>query len=362
MIIDARTISSQEQLAFDLCIVGAGPSGLTLAKELAHLDLSICILESGDYTFSEKTQSLCEGEIASRNRYPEDELTAGRCRQLGGSANFWEIQVDDNDVAQNVFNVRHVIPDELDFQQRDDIPYSGWPFSRSDLMPYYQRAQKICQAGPLSYAPEDWETDRTPQLKFSSSRICSRIFQFGPRRAFTHDYIEELEAHRSIKIYTNAHVTELMTTAGDQVDKVKVETSTEHSFFVSAERFILAAGGMENARLLLLSNRVLPQGLGNQNDLVGRFFMDHPAFLFGILKPNDKTIFNRTGLYDLHRVDGTSVMARLVFSEETLRKEKLLNVGLALLPKPPGLETQAVASFRRFMQSLRRRKLSRKAI
>jgi choline dehydrogenase-like flavoprotein len=40
---------------------------------------------------------------------------------------------------------------------------------------------------------------------------------------------------------------------------------------------VLAAGGMENARLLLASNDVMKTGVGNQNDLVGRFFADNPV-------------------------------------------------------------------------------------
>ncbi len=38
----------------------------------------------------------------------------------------------------------------------------------------------------------------------------------------------------------------------------------------------MALGGIENARLLLVSNDVMKAGVGNQNDVVGRFFADHP--------------------------------------------------------------------------------------
>lgn len=364
MIIDARTVETNQRLEVDICIVGAGPAGITLGRELASSKaIKICLLESGDSKFDPVIQSLYEGDLNSNSGYPKDEFTAGRCRQLGGSSNFWEIQIDDEDVARNIFNVRHVIPDEIDFQQRDEIPYSGWPFERSDLMPYYKRAQKICQIGPLSYAAEDWETADRPQLHFSEQGIESRIFQFGPRTAFAIDYVEELRKTPNVDIYTHANVVELIPHKdGNVVETVRIATSVDQHFFVKAKTFILATGGMENARLLLLSNSVHTAGLGNQHDLVGRFYMDHPAFNFGILKPKDRRLFNTMGLYDLHRAQGTAAMARLIFSEETLRNERLLNVGLALVPQIAGLETQSVAFLRQFTQCLRSRDLSPKTL
>ncbi|MEM7066401.1 MAG: GMC family oxidoreductase [Cyanobacteria bacterium P01_B01_bin.77] len=363
MIIDIRTIDAGRQLETDICIIGAGPAGITLARELSSIQsLHICLVESGSSKFEPETQALCAGEIVSNSGYPKDELTAGRCRQLGGSSNFWEIQIDDEDVAQNIYNVRHVIPDEIDFQQRDEIPYSGWPFDRSHLMPYYQRAQKICKIGPLSYAAEDWETAQKPQLDLSTHGIESRIFQFGPRAAFAQDYIDELRNTPNIDIYTHANVVELLTNAdGKIVETVRIETKLKQQFSIKAKTFILATGGMENARLLLLSNSVHASGLGNQNDLVGRFYMDHPAFNFGILKPRDRRLFTKMGLYDLHRARGTAAMARFIFSQETLRKEKLLNIGLALVPQIAGLETQSVAFFRKFSQLMRHREVSPQA-
>ena len=131
MIINAADIGDNEIIQVDICIVGTGPAGLTLASELSNLPIKVCLLESGDSLFKEDTQSLYAGEVDSHH-YPHDELLIGRCRQLGGSSNFWEIQVDENAASQGILHVRHVIPDEIDFQSREEIPYSGWPFQRSE--------------------------------------------------------------------------------------------------------------------------------------------------------------------------------------------------------------------------------------
>lgn len=363
MVIDAREIISDSIIHADICIVGTGPAGITLARELINQPFKICLLESGSKTFSEETQSLYEGEIDSKHGYPDDELTAGRCRQLGGSANFWEIQVNDDDVAQGILNVRYVIPDEIDFQQRDEIPYSGWPFQRSELTPYYEKAQEVCQIGPFNYETEHWETSATPSIEFFDERLKTQIFQFGPLTAFTQQHLAILEQANNVDIYTNANVVELLTNDdGSLIEQVKVATSGHQTFRVAAKIVILATGGMENARLLLMSNGVTQAGIGNQHDLVGRFFMDHPGMLFGLLKPADRTLFNRTGLYDLHRVDGTAIMGRFAFPEKMLREHDLVNLSLALIPRIEGVETQSVVYLRKFSQLLRRGKLSRESL
>ncbi len=362
MIINATDIGANETIQADICIVGTGPAGLTLARELSHSSIKVCILESGDALFKEKTQSLYGGEIDSR-AYPGDELLVGRCRQLGGSSNFWEIQVDEDEGAQEILHVRHVIPDEIDFQQRDEIPYSGWPFQRQDLMPYYGRAHKICQIGPLEYSPQFWETSDRQVLDFGDDRAESRIFQFGLRSIFFQDYVHEISEANNIDIYTNAHVVELLTNdVGKVVEKLKVAITADTSFWVAAKNVVLATGGMENARLLLMSRSVRSTGIGNEHDLVGRFFMDHPGTRFGIFKPSSSAVLDALGLYDLHRVRGTALMAKFGFSERVLREEKLNNFCVSLMPKVKGLETQSVVYFRRFTQSLRKGVLSGKTL
>ena len=358
MIINAADIGDNEIIQVDICIVGTGPAGLTLASELSNLPIKVCLLESGDSLFKEDTQSLYAGEVDSRH-YPHDELLIGRCRQLGGSSNFWEIQVDENAASQEILHVRHVIPDEIDFQAREEIPYSGWPFRRQDLMPYYERAHNICQVGPLDYSPHFWETPERKELDFGDDRAESRIFQFGLRSVFFDDYTKALSSVSNVDIYTNAHVVELVTSAaGKSIEKVKVAITADKGFWVSAKTVVLATGGMENARLLLMSRGVRAAGIGNEHDLVGRFFMDHPGTRFGIFKPSSKAVFDSLGLYDLHRVRGTALMAKFAFSEQVLREEKLNNFCVSLMPKVKGLETQAVVYFRRFTQSIRKGTLS----
>ncbi|MBD2056318.1 GMC family oxidoreductase [Oculatella sp. FACHB-28] len=355
MLIDSRTLPADQVVETDVCIVGAGPAGVTLARELAGQDFQVCLLESGGLDFDPDTQALCEGKTVSPQRYPADELHVGRCRQFGGSANYWCIQIDRD---ENQAHVRHVTPDDIDFEQRDWIPYSGWPFRKADLAPYYQKANAICKIGPDTYEAAAWETEQAKRLSFQGDRIQSSVFQFGPRAVFTHEYREELNHASNVTTYLNANVLEVETNeTATAATGLRVATLDGKEFRVKARIVVLATGGFENARLLLLSDKVQKNGLGNQNDLVGRFFMDHPGFRFGVFIPADRKLFNTTALYDLHRVKGTPIMGKLTLSEEVLRQEKLLNICVMLVPRPSGYESKAVNSWRNLLSAVKRKQL-----
>ena len=358
MLIDASTLPANRVIETDVCIVGAGPAGVTLARELADQDFQVCLLESGGLNPDPETQALCEGKTISPQRYPTDELHVGRCRQFGGSANYWCIQIDRD---ENQAHVRHVTPDDIDFEQREWVPYSGWPFRKADLAPYYQKANAICKIGPDVYEAKAWEEDQAKPLSFQSDRIQSSVFQFGPSAVFTHDYREELQAS-SVTTYLNASVLEVETNGNaSAVTGLRVASLDGKEFRVKARMVVLATGGFENARLLLLSDQVQKAGLGNQNDLVGRFFMDHPGFRFGVFIPASRELFNSTAFYDLRRVNGTPVMGKLSLSEAVLRQEQLLNICVMLVPRPSGYESRAVNSWRNLLSAAKRKQLPKDA-
>src|SRR5690349_1092408 len=88
MLVDNRRVSDN-LLPFDVCIVGSGPAGITLACEISRSGLHICILESGGHKATEETQDLSTGAVASAHGYHERTLREGRRRQFGGTANLW---------------------------------------------------------------------------------------------------------------------------------------------------------------------------------------------------------------------------------------------------------------------------------
>ncbi|MDX2214222.1 MAG: GMC family oxidoreductase [Oculatellaceae cyanobacterium bins.114] len=353
MLIDARTLAPNETVETDVCIIGSGPAGLALALEFAEQNFRVCLLESGGLERNEEVQSLSVGKTSKP--YPEIAVTYNR--QFGGTANIWHIQIGNQETG-----ARFVPFNETDFEARPEIPYSGWPITRADMDPYYERAQAFCKLGPYNYTPDFWADEEAPQMKFASDRVKTIMCQFIRLTTFTQDHKQSVQKASNITTYYYAHVMELETNdTASTVSRVRVATAPGREFGVVAKIVILAAGGFETPRLLLLSNKVQKNGLGNEHDLVGRFFMDHPCYFGGLLFPNDKSTFNTSNLYDIRRVRGTPVMGRLALIEEVVRREGIMNVFGFFHPRVAGYRSKSLQSFRTLTQSLKQGKLPKNA-
>ena len=270
-ILDARTLPAGTVLTPDLAIIGGGPAGISLALALADSGHKILLLESGGVNFDPKAQSLYAG---SQSGVAYTALDGGRLRFLGGSTNHWGGWCRPLDA--------------IDFETREWMPYSGWPFARKEIEPYYARAQSLVEAGPWVYDDADaMVTDNGPVLPLGAGGIYTSWFQFSKTRGdilpthFGQRYQDELKRAAHVTPLFHANVTGIkLSRDGGAVDHLDIATLTPagpgHRFTVKPRYVVLACGGMENARLLLASNDVMKPGIGNQNDLVGRFFADNP--------------------------------------------------------------------------------------
>ena len=328
-IVDARSVPEDETIDTDVCVVGAGVAGITLAREFIGRGFQVCLLESGDLKFDQQTQSLCLGDSTGHPYFP---LHEARARYFGGSANFWEIDIGNNRIGARLRPL-----DPIDFEERDGIPHSGWPFRKPHLDPFYERAQIICRVEPATYDLEAWEDpEKAPRLPFVPGRVDTVIFKFGWRDVFTRDYAYEI-THRADNILTFlfANVIEIEADeAARSVRRLRVACLAGNKFWVAAKIFILAAGGIETPRLLLLSNKVQNVGVGNQHDLVGRYFMEHLHFTSGIFVPAHAQVYESAALYSgIHKVGQVPVIGKLALTEEVLRRERLLNQNVQLIPR-----------------------------
>ena len=348
MIIDARSLPPNEILETQVCIIGTGPAGITLAREFANQSFQVCLVESGGLDYDPETQALTAGTSVG-DRYPD--LSESRRRQFGGTSHCWGAPNSHKEAG-----FRCLPLDEIDFEQRDWLPHSGWPFAKSHLDPFYERAQQVCQIGPYAYNAEDWETDRRVRLPFTSDRITTTMSQFASRAPFTEEYRREIDQATNIKTLLYANVVELETDATTQaITRIAIACLSGQKFWLSAKVVILATGGLENARLLLASNRQQLAGLGNQNDVVGRYFMDRPI-LSARLIPSDASLFDRTDLHDINWIKGTPVMARVKLTEDLMRREHLLNNGAQLFPRPQPRQREATLALRSLLTSVRQGK------
>lgn len=346
MLIDTRQIMDGKALIVTVCVIGGGVAGLTLARELERSGVDACVLESGGLEPDDATRDLYRGRATGIDYQFADGC---RARFLGGSSNCW------GGWSRPL--------DAWDFEQRDWIPHSGWPFGLEEMIPFYERAHEVLKLGPTNFDPSFWEQSigrrDVRRLPLDNTDVRDTISQFSPPVRFGKYYRQELRLARHVRVFLYANVTELVTDPiGLRIKQVRVQTLTGKTMTVAARLFVLASGGIENARLLLASNRVIGQGIGNQHDLVGRYFMDHPRMVVGEIQ--FKPSWSRNKLYDIkyHYMNkavyahGQHIAAQLALTPQAMQRERVLNVRVCFCSEFPGEGSEGAKALFRIKQSL----------
>jgi choline dehydrogenase-like flavoprotein len=271
MMQDARDLPEGATLHADLCIVGAGAAGIALALEFAGSGTQVLLLESGGTQPEPETQALYAGTVAdARLHSPPDRY---RQRRFGGSTTTW--------------GGRCVPFDPIDFEAREYIAHSGWPFGFAALAPHYERANPLCEAGAFAYtAGAAFAAPLRPMLHgfHSNSFSTDTLERFSCPTDFGARYAHRLRAAANVRVLLHANVTALCLDPGGAVlEALTVRTLTGRTFTVRAAHVVLATGGLEVARLLLANRDVHRQGIGNDHDVVGRYYMCHLAGTIGRL-------------------------------------------------------------------------------
>lgn len=267
MIIDYLDRTGPDDFIADICIIGAGPAGISIARSFIGTSLSVFLVESGGLAGEDRNQELYAGTSVGS---PELDPVTSRMRAFGGSCNVWG---------------GGCVPlSASDLGPRDWVPHSGWPLSYDEIEPYYRRAQAVCGIESHDFTEGTFLTSpaRAP-VAFDTNQLVNQNFVLSPV-FFGDAYRSELERAANITVLLHANLLEFEAApAGASVRQARIGALDGRRGLVRAQRYVLACGGIENARLLLLSNSVAPNGLGNDRDLVGRYFMDHPSGKLGTL-------------------------------------------------------------------------------
>lgn len=308
----------------DVCIVGAGPAGIAIARTLADSGARVVMLESGGVGYEKSlrhplavlrnhlrgAQSLSAGEQRGQ---PYTLLRFSRARAFGGSTNA---------LLGHGLQTRPLDP--IDFEVRDGFAYSGWPIDRATLDPYYARAEVLSGLAEGSWDAAPWQARLNAPGYELHEGVEHAIYRYAPAQQFA-AYAAEFEAMPDVEVITGATLVSLSPDAdGTTVRSGEVRTLAGNHFQMQADTFVLATGALENARMLLSSAEHDPRGLGNQHDLVGRFFMEHPEVVVGLWHPTPDAAHDLT-LYRRHDVDGQFVMGQLRLTDDELRRQALLN-------------------------------------
>jgi choline dehydrogenase-like flavoprotein len=311
MIVDSRTIPAGSRLQADLCVVGAGPAGITIAREFVNHSRQVVLLESGGIGVEPDLQCLGMGNVVG---HPYPPLHVCRRRVLGGSSIYW------GGWTRSL--------DDIDFEKRAWIPYSGWPFTKEHLKTEYARALSILKLGECCCDREQMEVkDGGSFLKLNAPAFEGISFQINGVR-FGKIYREELRNARNLTLLLRANAFEIeMDHANRTALSIRAATLEGNRFVVSSRNFVIAAGGIENARLLLVSRGSRTCGVGNENDLVGRFFSDHLHVRLSSVPLNGRQV---PKFYHLRKSGKGVLRGGVSLTEDVRRRDKLLGFAVTI--------------------------------
>ncbi len=270
MLIDGRLVPREATLRADVAVIGAGPAGITVSQELAATGLHVLLLEASGRHHTSADDDALAGD-GSGVPFP---LVRSRHRGFGGTSTHW--------TPETGLRVRQL--DAIDFEARPGRPNDSWPFGPDALQPFYDRAHQAI--GLVSgYEPNRWfgEASPTPLAWQSGPELA--MFQFADHDCFTRRYADVV-ATPIIDLVLNASVRTIeLDPDGAAADSVAMVCPGGNRFSVTAKTFVLACGGIDNARILLASPGRDGRGVGNEHDNVGRYFMDHLSIDTGIIEP-----------------------------------------------------------------------------
>ncbi|MHA1571587.1 MAG: FAD-dependent oxidoreductase [Alphaproteobacteria bacterium] len=342
MIEDFRDLADGADIACDLCIIGGGAAGISVALEFLGSNVSVCLLESGGFDFEPETQALYEGVLAG---LPYPDLDVPRLRYFGGSTNHWSSQCAPLDA--------------LDMAPRHWVTHSGWPIARDVLEPFYERAHEVCDLGENLYGDALVKSLGLAVPALDGAKLRNYVWQYRTRPGLGHAplrfgefYRAELEEAANVRVLLHANVTDIHTNdAASVVAHVAVAALDGPTGVIRPRHVVLACGGIENARVLLLSDKIEPQGLGNRHDVVGRYFLEHITGFGGSMVTADSTPLQEN--YNYHR--NTKYWVGLALSEGIQASAEVANCA-ALLQYVPDVES-GVGALRRMWADIKEKEI-----
>jgi len=307
MIISSRDLAQANLEDIDVCIVGAGAAGITLASELNGCGLKVMLLEAGGFTPHADALDFYRGTAAK----PHPDPTQYRRSAFGGTTRLW--------------GGRCIPLEPIDFEQRQYVSHSGWPVSYAEIAQYYPRALAYCDAGKFDFTVAGSVASPPPTiggLDNNSVVLTDGIERYSLPTDFGRRYRRRIAHSADVTAVLHARCVRLHArVGGDAIESLEIVDRAGKRRHLTPRAVVLACGGIEVPRLLMASDPA-GQGLGNQHDLLGRYYTCHFETICGRLFANGAPItfkFEKT-------MDGVYCRRQLRFSEDAQRRHELLNM------------------------------------
>lgn len=263
MLIDAARGALPERLETDVVVAGSGAAGIALALALAERNVSVVLVEAGGAKVSDAGQDHFRAASILPEHHGATHLY--RRRAFGGTTAIW--------------GGRCIPFDPIDFEERAWLPHARWPIGHGEVARFYPAALALCRAGPALFSAGEALPRRPADLVAGVPRdrlILDRIERFSEPTDFGRAYRRRLAKAPSATVILNAAVTAVtVDDDGGECRGVTARTEDGRTLAIRARRTVLAVGGLETVRLLLSHTGARSCGLGNERDLVGRFYQTH---------------------------------------------------------------------------------------
>ena len=313
--IDTRTLATGHRIESDICVIGSGAAGLAIASHFLDRTTRVTLLESGGMTFDPQVQSLYRGRVVAQAHANLDEC---RLRYFGGSTNHW---------------TAHVRPLEpIDFESRPWVPHSGWPFGLTELAPYYAKAKTLLRLPERAFDVEALQRPGREPLRFDGDRVATVVRRIVPaqHRALGPIFRDDIAGSRNVDTFLFANVLRIeLDESRRRIVEIHAGTLDGVRVTATARYYVLAAGGIENPRILLLSS--VGSHCEAAESLVGGFYANHPAGWGGYLQPSGPRF--DASFYQRFADSAGAVGPFLVLSEEIQRRSRLLNCWIQPSPR-----------------------------
>jgi choline dehydrogenase-like flavoprotein len=352
MLIYATELHDGQELDADLCVIGGGLAGLSIASSFLDSGVKVVLLESGPIGCSPEADALSDGEVTAHPYFP---LSEAAPRRLGGAAEVWGgwcRPLDAVDLEPGGFRG------------------NGWPWDAAELAPYYQRSVEFLGMSDRGFAGNDWAEGLPALYRHlqENSSLQIGVWQESPLAPISESWAERLSQSDNITTYLGATALEIeLGNGAESTTGISAATVNGKRFTVRARHYVLAGGALGTVRLMLASDARVKEGVGNQNGMVGRFFAEHPHIVAGRItlgaeagrrRPRfaaiDRGLTGLRARIEMER-PAAGIRAGIHLDEDLRSREGLLNVIAHL--RPPSVEPPRAAL--EFFREARHRNLGK---